>query len=310
MNKEKIEHNKIVSVKTEQGYDFKMLIDVLKENLTEANIAFIGDTDTKKTSGTDTDNQVKKKNPGGIRIVALDEHQTLIIYVKLNSVNFVEYYTKFPIYNAGLDLRELHKFMKNVDKDSIMTISIDKDDEQLIEFNLQNTVKGTNTTYKQKLMDIDDNSKQIPQETNFEITVKIDTQDFRTTCSQMSQYSEFVEIICTKNEITFKCLGDQNEYVKTFTNNENGCVQILCTNDNGKKPIIVQAIYNLKHLLTFGKCVNLCNDMQLYLKNDYPLFINYTVGSLGKMLVGLTAFDIKAIKQSNDRNDRYYNVRK
>ncbi len=309
MSKEKTEVNKIVSIKTEQGYDFKMLIDVLKENLTEVNFAFIGDTE-RKGSATDTDTQAKKKNPGGIRIVALDEHLTLIIYVKLNSSNFVEYYTKYPIYNAGLDLRELHKFMKNVDRDSIMTISIDKDDEQLIEFNLQNTVKGTTTTYKQKLMDIDDDSQQIPQETNFDITVKIDTQDFRTTCTQMSQYSEYVEIICTKNEITFKCLGDQNQYDKVFTNNENGCVQILCTNDTGKKQVIVQAIYNLKHLLSFGKCVNLCHDMQLYLRNDYPLFIRYSIGNLGKMLVGLAQFDTKTIKQSADKNDRYYTARK
>lgn len=60
MSKEKIENNKIVSIKTEQGYDFKMLIDVLKENLTEVNFAFIGDTE-KKGSATDTDTNAKKK---------------------------------------------------------------------------------------------------------------------------------------------------------------------------------------------------------------------------------------------------------
>ncbi len=44
--------------------------------------------------------------------------------------------------------------------------------------------------------------------------------------------------------------------------------------------------------------------MQLYLRNSYPLFIHYTVGSLGKMLVGLTPVDEKIIKQSNNYEDK------
>lgn len=367
--------NKILRVKTENGYEFKVLVDVLKEILTEANITFIRDSsqlefkkpekkqakkevkkkarDTEPLSEIDKEKELKKlikkdeseensdieeesengeesenddeseneedendeedcddeeesegdtkkkqkKNPGGIRIIALDEHQTLMIYVKLSSSSFVEYYTRYSSFNVGLDLRELYKFMKGIDKDSIMTISVDKDDEQKIEFHLQNTVKGTDTHYKQKLMDIDDNAKRIPLETKFEMSVSMDTQEFRKICSEMSQFAEYMEIICTGKEITFKCLGDQNELVKTFKNGENGGVKIYLCSEK-KKPTVVQAIYSLKYLLTFGKCVNLCDEMQLYLKNDYPLFIQYSVGNLGKMLVGLTPCDEKSIKQS------------
>lgn len=316
-------YNKIVRIKTEHSYEMKILFDVLKESLSEINMTFIKDTDSeqkvekkKKSEDENEENEdtnceesekqkqtTSKKNLGGIRIVALDDHQTLMIYVKLNSSNFVEYYTRFPNFNVGLDLRELHKFMKGVDKDSIMTISVDKDDEQKIEFHLQNIVKGIDTRYKQKLMDIDDNTKRIPQETEFEMLVLMDTQDFRKICSEMSQFSEYIEIICTSKEITFKCLGDQNELTKTFKSGENGGVKILCLK-NEKKLLIVQAIYNLKHLQTFGKCVNLCNDMQLYLKNNYPLFIHYTVGNLGKMLIGLSPYDEKAIKPTNDYDDK------
>jgi proliferating cell nuclear antigen PCNA len=270
------------------------------------------DTDNKKKKSKRNKKQKQKqkekqsKNLGGIRIVALDEHQTLMIYVKLNSSNFYEYYTKYSSFTVGLDLRELHKFIKSVDKDSIMTISVDQDDEQKIEFHLQNTVKFTDTHYKQKLMDIDDNSKRMPHETKFDMSVVMDTQDFRKICSEMSQFSEYIEIICTAKDITFKCLGDQNELVKTFKSGENGGVKILWV---GKKPTIVQAIYNLKHLLTFGKCVNLCNDMILYLRNNYPLFIQYTVGNLGKMLVGLAPLDEKTIKQSNDYDDKTFDCK-
>lgn len=333
--------DKIIRVKTEHSMEFKTLFEVLKETLPDVNITFLqdnypnteknidhnGDNDKEETEENnkmsvdeekegdvcdddgkiqkDDKNKLQKKNQGGMRIAALDPHQTLMIYVKLASSNFVEYYTRYPSFNIGLDLSELHKFLKCVDKDSIMTISIDKDDEQKIEFYLQNQTKGVDLRYKQKLMDIDDNTGRMPQETHFEISVIMDTQDFKKICSDMSQFSEYIEIICTSKEITFRCLGDQTELVKTFKNGENGGgVRILCLNDKKQKPVIVQAIYNIKHLLTFGKCVNLCNDMRLYLKNDWPLFIHYTIGNLGKMLVGLAPYDEKAIKRGNEYSDK------
>jgi proliferating cell nuclear antigen PCNA len=363
-------NNKIIRVKTENSYELKTLLDVLKETLLEVNIAFVQDPDQAqdikkikekekkpvkkiekkkkanlKSKDNDIDKLVKKdgsesvsesedeeqeeeeieeqstekeqlteqteedkkkmrKNQGGIRIIASDEHQSLMIYVKLDSSNFVEYFVRYPKVNVGLDLRELYKFMKGIDKDSIMTISVDKDDEQKIEFHLQNPDKGIDTHYKQKMMEIDDISSRIPRETKFEIAVSMDTQDFRKICSEMSQFNEYMEIICTHKEITFKCLGDQNELVKTFKNGESGGVKITCI-EGKKKPIVMQAIYSLKYLLTFGKCVNLCNDIQLYLKNDYPLFIHYTVGNLGKMFVALSPCDEKAIKERSDTCDKY-----
>ena len=46
---------------------------------------------------------------------------------------------------------------------------------------------------------------------------------------------------------------------------------------------IVQGIFSLKYLVLFTKCTNLCNQIQLYIKNDYPLVIKYAVASLGNI---------------------------
>ena len=40
-------------------------------------------------------------------------------------------------------------------------------------------------------------------------------------------------------------------------------------------------LIGLKYLTLFTKCTNLCNNIQLYIKNDYPLIIQYTIASLG-----------------------------
>lgn len=309
-----INSNKIIRIKTEHSSEIKVLFDVLKEILSEVNISFLGNPEPTKESeknGDNSDNDKtdgeklddKKKVQGGMKIVAVDDHQTLMIYVKLNSENFVDFYTKYKVFNIGLDLRELHKFMKGVDKDCIMTMSIDKDEQQKIEFHLQNPLKSIDKYYRQKLLDTDDNTKRMPKETEFEMTVLMDTSDFKKICTEMSQFAEHIEIICTSKEIIFKCVGDQSELTMKFKSGENGGVKILSLKNEKKSPI-VQGIYNLKHLVTFGRCVNLCNDMQLYLRNSYPLFIHYTVGSLGKMLVGLSPIDDKTIKQNNNYDEK------
>ena len=52
---------------------------------------------------------------------------------------------------------------------------------------------------------------------------------------------------------------------------------------NNNPEEIVQGVFALKHLVLFSKCTNLCNTIELFLKNDYPLIIKYTVASLGEI---------------------------
>jgi proliferating cell nuclear antigen len=334
--------NKIVCIKTEHSSEIKVLFEVLKEILTEVNISFLGNPEQTSDQNKQSEEKKKKKNKksknsesdsddeeqisgsekkeiakkddtkkvqGGIKIVAVDDHQSLMIYVKLNSENFVDYFVKYKVVHVGLDLRELHKFMKGVDKDCIMTMSVDKDEQQKIEFHLQNPLKSVDKYYKQKLLDTDDNTKRMPKETEFEMTVLMDTTDFKKICTEMSQFAEHIEIICTSKEIIFKCVGDQSELTMKFKSGDNNGVKILSLKNDKKNPI-VQGIYNLRHLVIFGRCVNLCNDVQLYLRNTYPLFIHYTVGSLGKMLAGLSPVDDKIIKQSSNYDDKNKNTSK
>jgi len=244
----------------------------------------------------------KKSTVGGIRIMAIDDNQLLLIYVKLNPDQFLDFYVKSECHSIGLDLIEFHKFVKTIDKDSIMNIHIDKDDDQNIAFGLKNSKKGTTSKYTQKLLDINDETDQLPLESNFHMSVIMETSDFKKICTELSQFSEYVEITCTNKEITFKCKGDQNKYEKTFENGGEG-VKIIALKKDG--PPIFQAIYNLKHLVTFGRCTNLCTEMQLYLRNDYPMFIYFTIGDLGKLLVGLSPVDGKIVKKDKDYNEDY-----
>lgn len=272
---------------------------------------FESEDESKKSTKNKKQKTKQQRIGGGIKILALDDHAILMVYVKLNSEQFAEFYVKNDCHSIGIDAILLHKFMKSVSKDSVMKMKIDKEDEQNLAISLDNEGEHSEADYKQKLLDIDDDSKELPEETEFQMTVIMQTSLFKKICVEMNNFSEFVEITCTSKELTFKCQGDSTSFVRKFKNSSS--LKITSLKNNGNGPNIFQAIFNLKYLVVFGKCTNLCPEMHLFFRNDYPMFMHYTVGKLGKLLVGLTPLDEKRIKRDSDYDDamdKYYSSKK
>ena len=57
--------------------------------------------------------------------------------------------------------------------------------------------------------------------------------------------------------------------------------------DNSVDISITSPPYNLKHLVLFTKCTNLCNSIEMYMKNNFPIIIKFAVGSLGSLKLAL-----------------------
>jgi uncharacterized membrane protein len=55
---------------------------------------------------------------------------------------------------------------------------------------------------------------------------------------------------------------------------------------------IIQGIFSLKYLSIFTKCTNLSNTVEIYLKNNYPIILRYTIASLGEIKLCLSQQDI------------------
>jgi hypothetical protein len=62
-----------------------------------------------------------------------------------------------------------------------------------------------------------------------------------------------------------------------MSNNQSGIEVERNTNE------IVQGMFELKYLVLFTKCTNLCTSTQIHLKNDYPLVLRYMVANLGEV---------------------------
>ena len=46
---------------------------------------------------------------------------------------------------------------------------------------------------------------------------------------------------------------------------------------------VIQGEFSLKNLGYFIKCTNLCSSIEMYLENNLPLIVRYSVASLGEI---------------------------
>ena len=93
----------------------------------------------------------------------------------------------------------------------------------------------------------------------------------------MHNLADNIEIQSLGNQLIFRCNGDFASQETIIGETGSGGMTFL---KNDSPDDIVQGIFALKHLVLFSKCTNLCSNIELYLKNDYPLIIKYSVASL------------------------------
>jgi proliferating cell nuclear antigen len=60
---------------------------------------------------------------------------------------------------------------------------------------------------------------------------------------------------------------------------------------------MIQGVFQLRHLVLFTKCTSLCPTIEMYLKNNLPLILKYTVANLGEVKLVLATIKNKKDSQ-------------
>lgn len=249
-----------IEIKTVQASAFKILVEALKELLIDTNIEF---------------------DETGIKIMAMDNNHIVLVHLKLDASRF-EYYKCEKREFIGVNMLNLHKLIKTINSNDTLTLFMDRNDMNHLGIKIENGEKNTKTTYKLTLLDLD-NPKISIDPAEFNSVLTLPSSDFQKICRDMNNLSEFVEIKNINNQLIFTCKGDFCRQETILSDNDNGIYQINNKNENE----IIQGVFNLKYLVLFTKCTNLCNTVEMYLKNDYPLIIKYSVASLGDIKLAL-----------------------
>ena len=100
----------------------------------------------------------------------------------------------------------------------------------------------------------------------------------------MTNIGEKIEIKSIGNTLVLNCEGDFAEQETILSETQGGLN--FSTSMGPELPI--QGIFSLKYLILFTKCTNLCNQIHMYIKNDYPLIIKYDVANLGEIKLCLS----------------------
>ena len=251
---------KIIELKTVQSSAFKTLIEALKEILTDANIEF-------------TDSHMK--------IVTMDPTQTILVHLKLEKSNFESYFCKHKI-TIGINMLNFFKLIRTLSNDDALTLFILNTNMNELGIRRENGEKNCVTTYYLNLIEVNESTYEIPP-AQFESIITMPSNEFNKICRDMSNIADIIEIKSIGNQIVFSCNGEFAKQETIMGETVNGLsFQKSCSDDN-----IIQGYYNLKHMVLFTKCTNLCNSIEMYMKNNFPIVIKFSVGSLGDLKLAL-----------------------
>ena len=267
----------ILELKTSQSTAIKIVVDAINSLLTDANFDFFP---------YNMENDNGESIIGGMVIKEVNKTGKILVYMKLEADKFDIYkynYHKKKL-TLGIDINNLLRCLKCMSQFDNMTWLVDDDDINKLCIILESSEKKEKKIFKLNLMDIEEQNYDITP-IQFPYLITLPSSDFHKYCKDMASSTDKIEIKSTANKLYFSGKGEMG-YIDFEVGESNGGLSIISNTNNNNE--IVQGLFELKFLLIFTKCTNLSNLVTLYLKNDYPIIVNYQIGSLGEIKLVLS----------------------
>jgi proliferating cell nuclear antigen len=245
----------LFEIRTVQSGAFRTLIEGLKEILAEANIEF---------------------DSNGIKIIDVDETHVVLTYLKLNADKF-EYFFCPNKFILGVNMIYLFKLIKTLSNTDSLTLFLPASNPNKLGIRAENAEKQTTNTWMMKLFDTNVDNIEMPN-IQFTSIINMPSSDFQKICRDFNALAEKLEITSSNSDLIFRCVGDFVDGETVMMSNQQSGIEV-----ERKTNEIVQGMFELKYLVLFTKCTNLCTSIQIFLKNDYPLVLRYMVANLGEV---------------------------
>ena len=234
--------------KTIQASAIKSAFEVLKDILNDVNIYF-----TKK----------------GVQVLTLDTARVALVDMFLDAENFEEYYCEADMV-AGINVTNMFKLLKFISNNDTLTVEINS--REYLDIRIENTAKRSDTRFKLKLLDINEDQIEVPT-LKMAVATTMQSIDFQRICRDMNNLAVDLEITRTSSQFIIRCEGD-------FANQE---TVIECVDDktfDGE----LQGRYSLKYLNLFTKATGMCASVQIMQEEDNRfLVLRYNVANLGEL---------------------------
>jgi proliferating cell nuclear antigen len=235
-----------MNLKTIQAGAVKGIFEVLKDIINDVNVYF---------------------TPAGIKILTLDTARVTLVHMNLGAENFEEYSCPSEI-AAGMNMANTYKLLKSVGPSDTLSMSIKDTDS--IDFVIENFIKKSKTSFKLKLLDINEDILDVP-DISMDVITTMPSLDFQRIARDMGNLAIEMSIFRDGQNLELACRGDfaDQETVLEFPD---------------VVPKRTGAIYNLKYINLFTKATGLCSSVQLMQDSSdeqMPVVFRYGIANLG-----------------------------
>ena len=242
----------MVHLRTIQATAIRSIFEVLKDIINDVNVYF---------------------SPAGIKILTLDIARVTLVHVFLAAENFEEYSCPNEI-AAGLNMANTHKLLKSVGNNDTLFMRIDNRD--VLEIIVENTVKKSSTSYKLKLLDINEDILEVPA-IHMDVITTLPSMDFQRITRDMGNLANDITITRDGTMLELACQGDfadQRTEIEYPEHVER-----------------VGNVFSLKYINLFTKATGMCSSVQLMqdTQNDGVIVFRYSIANLGDMKFYLAA---------------------
>lgn len=234
-------------LRTIQASALKSVFEVLKDIINDVNVYF-----TTK----------------GVHILTLDTARVTLVHMTLGAENFEEYECPADV-TAGLNMANMYKLLKSISGTDTLTMRVTNRD--FMEILIENPVKKSNTSFKLKLLDINEDILDLPDITMNVITT-LPTVDFQRITRDMGNLANEMTIVRDANMLELSCAGDFADQKTVIEFPES------VSRTGG--------VFSLKYINLFTKATNMCSSVQLMqdsANENMPIVFRYTIANLGDL---------------------------
>lgn len=255
-----------ITIGTDRMQQFKILIKMLSKIMIDVNIICCS---------------VFKKYDdcnGYMEINEVDPSKSILINLKLYAKSFTTFYC--PERKVlGVNLPQFNEIIETVDENEWITFYIDDEEQTKLNIHVHNHDEQKVKIFTLKLFNIVETVCFLKSEPDLKIIMGIN--EMHKTCKKMLCTGEFVKFKCLKNSFIMKCAGDSSD-------------TIICYESKDYNVKIIKAgSFQLKHLMLLTEYSELCPDIEIHVKNDFPVGIKYNLSCGGSLLVYLSPEDIE-----------------
>ena len=235
-------------LQTIQASSLRTIFEVLKDIVNDVNVYF---------------------TPTGMRIVTLDTARVTLVHMFLPAENFEAYSCESEVI-AGLNMSNTHKLLKSVTNNDSLTMRMEGRD--VLDIEIENTVKHSTTTFRLKLLDINEDDLNVP-EIDLDVVTTIPSVDFQRIARDMANLSTEMTIKRRASSLELSCAGDFADQMTTLD----------CAPSD--KLTEMSGTYPLKYINMYTKATNLCSSVQLFqfCEPEMPIVFRYAIANLGEI---------------------------